>query len=686
MQIIPCQVSILAQVPRAAIKQLMKYLIYPNLILGLGLSAQADLFPNGNFSAGNDGTWEEASGGGTYTFDYFNTGGNSDHYASIDHIANDGGFGIWVANGGDILTLASLGLTAGETYNFSQDMTLLGGSDIGGFKLDFFDGSDPAGSTGDLRIDMIGDGTTWETYTYPITIPAGVDGIKAVPLWGIGSVVGFDNIGFDPTPIVTLPIPNSDFENGSANWFELQLGSRANWSYPDTDGNPGGYGLIDNPSTDWAIWVANGGAPIDISTLGIDPEDEVTFQQDMRIFSGSAIGTLKIEFLDGNTFLGDSGEDRPTIIGDGSTWETYYFPVTIPADTTHIKIVPVGGLEASVGFDNISFSFDPPPTNPTPTESTGPVVVNGTMIQWTATDPGKVYQPQFSQNETEWSDLGAPISGNTVQQAFDPVGAPFYRVMVSDPSSSEETIVNGNLEEGDFGDPACPLNWGCVGSQEPTLIDTDSYGGTHSVRIAVQNDNTGAPNTSELQQNIFEAFGFVSPGETYNFSFQAKQISFGVSYVQRFRVQWLGVGGAEVPGPQPFNDFTGGDGTWQEVTLNGITAPFDAETALIQIFGATGAVSGEEAKGEVIIDEISMIPASSNPPTFITETTQVPGIGIQFPTIAGVTYQVEESEDLFEFLPLGAPFVGDGELAAIGQDDILDSRYYRVIRNVVIEE
>jgi hypothetical protein len=41
---------------------------------------------------------------------------------------------------------------------------------------------------------------------------------------------------------------------------------------------------------------------------------------------------------------------------------------------------------------------------------------------------------------------------------------------------------------------------------------------------------------------------------------------------------------------------------------------------LIQIFGATGAVAGEEAKGEVLIDELTLAPASTTPDTFLTTT------------------------------------------------------------------
>jgi hypothetical protein len=127
-------------------------------------------------------------------------------------------------------------------------------------------------------------------------------------------------------------------------------------------------------------------------------------------------------------------------------------------------------------------------------------------------------------------------------------------------------LINGDLELSNFGDPACADSWNCVGSQAATLITTDSFGGSNSLRLAVQNDGGAAPQTSEIQQNIIDVGGSITPGETYNFSFRAKQISSGVSYVQNFRVQWLAAGGAEVPGAAPFVPFSGGNGTWDEIT------------------------------------------------------------------------------------------------------------------------
>ena len=189
---------------------------YKTLVFGaatsvfLCMNSAAVLVPNGDFETpGGDG-WEEVNGGGTYVYSYPEEDGNTGGYGVIDHSAADGGFGIWVASNGDAIPLDSLGLQPGEAYVFSQDMIILSGSNIGGFKVDFFNGEDPAtgedpdGSTGDIYTSLIGDGMTWETYTFTVVIPADADGIKVVPLWGPDSSIGYDNIGVDPTPVPTL--------------------------------------------------------------------------------------------------------------------------------------------------------------------------------------------------------------------------------------------------------------------------------------------------------------------------------------------------------------------------------------------------------------------------------------------------------------------------------------------------
>jgi hypothetical protein len=170
-------------------------------LLGAAASAKADttnLFPNGDFSvAGPTADWVEVNCCGNFTYSYPATGGNPGGYATMNNQGPTDFFGIWVNGDSAPLPIASSGLTAGQTYTFVQDMKIISGTTIGGFKIDWFDGANAgAGSTGDLRPSTAGHNTAnWETYSFSITIPSGAVGMKIVPLWGQLSEVAYDNIG-----------------------------------------------------------------------------------------------------------------------------------------------------------------------------------------------------------------------------------------------------------------------------------------------------------------------------------------------------------------------------------------------------------------------------------------------------------------------------------------------------------
>ena len=80
---------------------------------GNAIAASVPIPPNGDFEAGAAG-WTEGSGGGSFLFRYPSNGGNPNGYGVIDN-TGAGGFGLWVANGGNVIPLADLGLTAGQT-------------------------------------------------------------------------------------------------------------------------------------------------------------------------------------------------------------------------------------------------------------------------------------------------------------------------------------------------------------------------------------------------------------------------------------------------------------------------------------------------------------------------------------------------------------------------------------------
>lgn len=171
----------------------MKKLLVLLVVLAMAGSAEAVLFPDGDFESGQ-GSWVEV-GDINPGWSYPATGGNPGGYGVMD--GSTSGWGIWV--GGDVtpISLASLGLTAGQTYTFHQDMIALSGTGVtAGIKLESWDTAHLHNS-GDMKVLIT---NSWATYTWDYTIHADATGMKIVPLWGSGASVGYDNIGVIPEP------------------------------------------------------------------------------------------------------------------------------------------------------------------------------------------------------------------------------------------------------------------------------------------------------------------------------------------------------------------------------------------------------------------------------------------------------------------------------------------------------
>jgi hypothetical protein len=191
----------------------IKTLTFTLALLGcLALPASAIiLIPNGDFSDGATG-WVANAEGGERPPTVFATGGNPGGYATITPA---GGWGILVsptAAGatGAGYTLASLGLTAGGPVTFTWDSINLGVGGTGptaglpgGMKVEAWANNVIVGNTFDQFRPVIGDGSTWQTYTYNWTIPVNAEKLIFVPLWAGGgntSTVGVDNVGVVPEP------------------------------------------------------------------------------------------------------------------------------------------------------------------------------------------------------------------------------------------------------------------------------------------------------------------------------------------------------------------------------------------------------------------------------------------------------------------------------------------------------
>ncbi len=211
---------------------------------------------------------------------------------------------------------------------------------------------------------------------------------------------------------VTNLFPNGNFDSpaGVATpWVEVFGGGTTTYSYPTTGGNPNGFGRMNN-SSGWGIWVGGEPTALSLSSLGLVAGGTYTFVMDMKNFVGTGVGKLKIESWAGVAMISDSGDISAS--SQTAAWATYHFVATLATNATGIKVVPVAGAGAQIGFDNLGVIV---PTTGLTVSITSPannaVVTSNFTINATATvSPGTVTNVAFYD--------GAALLGNDTSSPF----------------------------------------------------------------------------------------------------------------------------------------------------------------------------------------------------------------------------------------------------------------------------
>lgn len=667
------------------------------VLLGASGSAHAapTLFPNGDFaSAPLAGSWKPEFGGGTTTFNYPTSGGSggSGGYGTMN---NSGGWGIWIGNDGAPFTpLSSLGLTAGNGYTFFMDMKIEAGApnnNLGRIKLEW---AGVGGQAGEFSRTLIGDGTTWERYTYDIIIPLGATGFKVVPVVSDNSFVGFDNIGFESVPYYVAPLPPpppSDvivqefFNVASARWGVPTFngtGNSGSLAWSNTEGNPPGATILTatNPIP------SGGNGFYTYTATGVNFGDgpvEISFD-----VKGSLVGSALHVSYNGNQVFDIQNSMN------GATYttikNTYQLNQGFTATTTftlgfQIAMGPVPGGGGTVTIDNIIVKTNLP-ASATPFAAT---IKTGKAVSWVAANPLNAYQPRRSSNGVVFSDFGPLVIGNTQTTAFDSPGSSFYQVLQSTPFT-QDVVYNGGFA---LVFPSAPTldGWGVFQSQPPTRLATGGRGDDGPcVQIKANNvvANGGAvgPNGSELQQNTRNAFfdalldpqlGTVTPGKTYKLEFWAKQISSESGYVQNFSLQFLAAGGGSLlnSGALAFVPPVGG--AWTKFSTE-LVAPAGATSGFIQIVGSTGADG--VGIGEVLIDDVSLVTSGYTPDPTPLAATAVSSVEVSWLAALGKNYQVQSSGDLATWSNLSGVVAGEGSILAVYDSMVDPKKFYKVAR------
>ena len=299
----------------------------------------------------------------------------------------------------------------------------------------------------------------------------------------------------------------------------------------------------------------------------------------------------------------------------------------------------------------------------------------GAQVNWPTT-AGYTYEPQSATNHVTWLDLIAPLTGDGTTNVLFVAGSNAalagYRVLeILPPTASATSLVsNGGFE---FLAGSNIAGWTLGGSQSPTRTTT-AHIGSYALDLAVTNTGT-VPNSSQLSQTLTN--GSVVPGLSYNFSFWARQISSGVSYVQNYRLSWLNASGATISAIG-YNSFSGGNGTWVQVLVTNLVAPAGTTKALIEIYGTTGAV--QSGYGEVLLDDIALglnTPGTTN----VLAVTAHPANQITWRSISTETYQLQASTNVSPgatWTNIGPSLPGDGSLKAVIDPAVPSAKFYRL--------
>ena len=284
-------------------------------------------------------------------------------------------------------------------------------------------------------------------------------------------------------------------------------------------------------------------------------------------------------------------------------------------------------------------------------------------LSWPTT-PGNTYQLQSSAAASgPWTDLGNEVAGDgAAGTLIDPVppGRRFYQVLETTPGTAPAPAlpVNGGFETA--------ADWTLSGSQPPARATAAARSGSFGMRSHLQNIGS-APAEGGLSQRIAEQGGTIVAGRTYDFSFQAKQVSAGPSYIQQYQVQWLNSNGNVLAGGTGLVNFNASQNAWTKIPHDDLTAPQGATDARVVFRFVTGAVEG--GHGEVFIDDVILDSgASSSGTPDVVRALPVgsrPVASLTWPSAQGILYQPSASEDMLMWNNLSPAITGDGGVKSL---------------------
>ena len=297
-----------------------------------------------------------------------------------------------------------------------------------------------------------------------------------------------------------------------------------------------------------------------------------------------------------------------------------------------------------------------------------------TVLSWPTTNGGSYQLQGSTQPEAPWTNLGTESPGNGIPQSYltsSDQDWRFFRVIETIPGTPAQAAspLNASFEEGNN---TLADHWSTGGNQRPQRTSSEARTGSFSMRSSLAVASEGV-----MSQLVVAEGGTVTGGQSHDFSFWAKQISSGPSYVQQYEVQWLDSSNNSL-GSSGLQNFSGTIGSWVQITNSNLTAPANTAEARIRFRFVTGAVTN--GHGEVFIDDVTLAEGAIEVPdtTNILPVTSAPVSQLSWHSQVNVPYQPVASTNLTSWNNIAPQVIGNGGPQSVTIPRTKAAEFYRL--------
>jgi len=316
----------------------------------------------------------------------------------------------------------------------------------------------------------------------------------------------------------------------------------------------------------------------------------------------------------------------------------------------------------------------------------------GTVVSWTESVSGSSHQPQSSSDNVIWENLGPLIDGGSAKTVFDADGAAFYRVLENTPSMVGNTIANPGFETTEPASYPSPgaANWIIASPQDTnpsngsaSMSVVSSYGAysPHGGASMLVIESTTPPSPASVvvpQTNVRSELVPLSGGSNHDLSFFAAHVLKVGGANPQFNLRFYN-GERTFIGESGYESFASIGASWTKVEKN-FNTPAGAAWMSIEWIQALGA--GNDWHWVTLVDDVELLGAVTPGGQSVLLATAAAGLEISWDTEIGFVYQVEATDNLDEFLPLGSMISGDGGPAAMLALSTAPAKFYRVKKSM----